>query len=401
MGEISSVEQQALEEFEKRLNVVSAQRFIDELTAPVYVWRQILRKGWLYALTANPGAGKTAIALQMALSFSQGKPLHGNLTMKSRVLYLCGENPEDVRLRFERMLREENISPEDIGDSICFTRRPFAIDHEDHRKDFIEDVFLFGTFDVCVIDTGHAHSLADEENDNRTMHDLAQCMRNLGSAIGNPCVIALMHPVKNATRDNLLPRGGSSFGGTIDGVLCVWREDGVSEMFPHASKFRGMQFDPLRFVLKEVEHPTLKDNFGFAAQTVIAVPEQTQSIQEQRMSEAAELFTLKQEVLAFVRRVIDEGSFVVKDQTSPAARHIFSKSHRDHTAYPQALKGDQGKERKRKLAFQAIEALEADGLLVYESRWIKGREKQRGRDGTKLAYWLPEKPKNEDTDEPY
>jgi hypothetical protein len=381
-------------------NVVSAQNFISELVAPEYVWRQILRKGWLYALTANPGAGKTSIALLMSLKFAQGKPLHGNLTMKSRVLYLCGENPDDVRLRFERMLQEEQISPADIGDSICFTRRPFAIDSATQRQSFIDDVSAFGRFDVCVIDTGHAHSDAEEENDNRAAHDLGQCMRDLGSAIGNPCILALMHPVKNASRDNLLPRGGSAFGGTIDGVLCVWHEDGVSELFAHSSKFRGRQFDPLRFTLKNVDHPTLKDNFGFPANTVIASPEMAQSIVEQRMTEAAEMFTINQEVLEFVRRVIDEGSFVVKEQ-SPAARHIFSKTHREHTHYPKSLQGEQGKDRKRKLAFSAIEALESDGLLVHEVRWIKGRPANRERDNGKLAYWIPNRRESNESDCPF
>jgi hypothetical protein len=381
-------------------NVVSAQNFISELVAPEYVWRQILRKGWLYALTANPGAGKTSIALLMALKFAQGKPLHGNLTMKSRVLYLCGENPDDVRLRFERMLQEEQISPADIGDSICFTRRPFAIDSATQRQSFIDDVSAFGRFDVCVIDTGHAHSDAEEENDNRAMHDLGQCMRDLGSAIGNPCILALMHPVKDAPRDRLLPRGGSAFGGTIDGVLCVWHEGGVAELFAHSSKFRGRQFDPLRFTLKNVDHPTLKDNFGFPANTVIASPELAQSIVEQRMTEATEIFFIKQEVLAFVRRIIDEGNYVSKGQAT-TSKYIFCKEHRTHTAFPKSLSGDHNLTNKKRLAIAAIESLEEDGTLVYEERMRVGHDKSKPKDGIKAAYWISERRRQDDSENPF
>jgi hypothetical protein len=229
-------------------------------------------------MTANPGSGKTSVCLYMSVMMALGKELMGKKTMPCKVLFLCGENPQDVRLRMEVMLLEMGLNVDALDGQIYFTRRPFAIDDKVQLAKFSAEAVAHGPYDLMVIDTGPAHSSADDENDNRAMHELAIAMRDLMEPLGKPCTIALMHPHKSPTKETLLPRGGSAFVGSIDGCLCLWRESGetITELFPHGQKFRGRPFNPMYFELQPIDHPIALDNFGDPIGTVIAVPGEKQ-----------------------------------------------------------------------------------------------------------------------------
>lgn len=250
-------------------NIVAWSEFVQQLGPPDYVVHRVFQRGHLYALTAMWGAGKTAIMITIVIHVAVGRDLHGHRVQQGRVLYLCGENPADVRLRAVAAARELGIDgPLDV----FFTRIPFAIDDPAARKAFIEEVAPFGLFDMAVIDTGPAHSHADDENDNRSSHEFAMSMRELMAPLGNPATVVLMHPPKSATRDTLAPRGGGAFSGSIDGELACWQEPkGVVEFF-HRPKFRGPGFESIFFELRRYVFSDLTDNFEEPATTVVAVP---------------------------------------------------------------------------------------------------------------------------------
>lgn len=250
-------------------NVVPYAEFTRAMEPPNYVWHRVLQKGCLYALTAKWGHGKTALMITVAMHVATGRGLGGHQIEQQKVLYLCGENPDDVKLRTTAAAMKFGIDPGELAQQICFTRRPFALDNEAELRGFVKEACAFGPFGLLVIDTGPAHSSAQEENDNREMHKLAMAMRDLMQPLGSPATVALMHPTKEATRDNLQPRGGGAFSGSIDGELCAWQEHGQVEFF-HRTKFRGPGFDPIRFLLQRFELPGMRDNFGEPVMTVLA-----------------------------------------------------------------------------------------------------------------------------------
>lgn len=251
-------------------NIAPYSVFCANVEAPRYVWHHVLQYGCLYGLTAKWGHGKTAVMLTVALHAATGQVLGRHPVEKCRVLYLCGENPADVQLRAIAIAQHFEISPEDLNAQVYFTRRPFAIDDPRQLKTFLEDAQQYGPFGLVVIDTGPAHSAADEENDNREMHALAMAMRRLMEPLGMPATVALMHPTKEAAKDNLQPRGGGAFSGSIDGELCAWQSDGIIEFF-HRTKFRGPGFAPVFFKLQPYTLPGVLDNFGQPVQTILAV----------------------------------------------------------------------------------------------------------------------------------
>lgn len=251
-------------------NVVPYTEFTSAMEPPSYIWHRVLQKGCLYALTAKWGHGKTAVMITVAMHVATGRELGGHQVKRQRVLYLCGENPADVQLRTTAAALKFGMDPSELAGQIFFTRRPFALDNEVELKRFVQEASAFGPFGMAVIDTGPAHSSAEEENDNREMHKLAMAMRDLMEPLGNPATVALMHPTKEATRDNLQPRGGGAFSGSIDGELCAWQERGQVEFF-HRTKFRGPGFEPMRFNLERFQLPDMEDNFGEPVVTVLAV----------------------------------------------------------------------------------------------------------------------------------
>ena len=86
-------------------------------------------------------------------------------------------------------------------------------------------------------------------------------LRTLVGLPGGPTVVAACHPTKNADPDNLLPRGGGAFVAEVDGNLVCRKEGDVSEMH-WQGKFRGVDFDPAAFQLREVRAQTLRDSKG-------------------------------------------------------------------------------------------------------------------------------------------
>jgi len=251
-------------------NVFSFSDFTSSLKPPVYVWHHVLQMGCLYALTARWGHGKTAIMITVALHVATGKVLGGHATKPARVLYLCGENPEDVRLRARAAALRFGINDAMLATQIYFTQRPVSVDATESLKRFVEEAVAFGPFGLIVIDTGPAHSSVEDEDNNRGMHNLAMAMRDLMEPLGNPATVALMHPTKSATRDTLQPRGGGAFSGSIDGEICAWQEDGKIEFF-HETKFRGPGFKSIWFVLEKYVLPSMEDNFGNEVLTVLAL----------------------------------------------------------------------------------------------------------------------------------
>jgi RecA-family ATPase len=62
-------------------------------------------------LTAQTGAGKTAIAMRWAGHVVCGLPLHGLDVEKGTVLYFAGENTSDIQARWLALTQEMRLDP--------------------------------------------------------------------------------------------------------------------------------------------------------------------------------------------------------------------------------------------------------------------------------------------------
>jgi hypothetical protein len=110
-------------------------------------------------------------------------------------------------------------------------------------------------------------------------------LRSLTTLPGAPCVLALCHPIKNASEPSqLVPRGGGAFLAEIDGNLTAWRHDDDLIEFHHSPfKFRGPGFEPITFRIEKITTTKLVDSKGRLLPTVRAV-----AISEEEEAERAQ-----------------------------------------------------------------------------------------------------------------
>jgi hypothetical protein len=239
--------------------IKSGADFVAGFVPPDYVLVGIVVRRYLYSLTGQTGAGKTAVMLLLAACVAQGKDFAGRITKKARVLYAAAENPDDVRMRWIALAELLNFDPSSV--EVYFTEGRFNIAQMASRLQS-EAEAVGGEFGLVVVDTSPAFFLGDDENNRVQMGAHARMLRSLINVVpGGPAIIANCHPTKNAASDNLLPAGGGTFLNEVDGNLICAKSDSVSELH-WQGKFRGPEFAPMNFLIKTVTVDKVQDSDG-------------------------------------------------------------------------------------------------------------------------------------------
>jgi hypothetical protein len=83
--------------------IIPSKDFIAGFVPPDYLWDGVLRRRFIYSLTARTGDGKTAVALLLSAHVGLGRSFGDRNVEKGRVLYLAGENPDDIQMRWIAM----------------------------------------------------------------------------------------------------------------------------------------------------------------------------------------------------------------------------------------------------------------------------------------------------------
>ncbi len=253
---------------ETAINLIkSSAEFVADFVPPDYLIEGILQRRFCYSLTARTNTGKTAIMLLFAAHVALGRPIGDRNVERGKVLFLSGENPDDVRMRWIAMSQQLDFDIDSI--EVYFIPGTFKISEMKAR--IAAEIEALGEVAFVIVDTSAAYFEGDDENANAQMAAHARLLRSLTELPGGPCVLAACHPPKNAADDNLQPRGGGSFIAEIDGNLIARRNDSAVEIY-WQGKFRGPDFAPLSFQIKTVTHERLKDSKGCLLPTVIACP---------------------------------------------------------------------------------------------------------------------------------
>jgi hypothetical protein len=247
--------------------IVSSADFLAGFVPPDYLIDGILQKRFIYSMTASTGSGKTALALMLSVHVAQGKSIGDIDVEKGRVLYLAGENPDDVRMRWLASAEKMGFDPKTID--VNFLTGVFKI--SEIGKHVYAEVEKIGDVAMVVIDTSAAYYEGDDENANVQMGAHARMLRRLVPLPGQPCVLVCCHPVKNATADNMVPKGGGSFLNEVDGNLTCSKTDSVVTLH-WQGKYRGPDFAPLPFELHTVTTIKLMDSKKRLIPSVVAMP---------------------------------------------------------------------------------------------------------------------------------
>jgi hypothetical protein len=261
------------------IEILSKSDFIKGFVPPDYLVEGMLQRRFIYSLTGQTGHAKTAVALYLAelvSSADHNAKFGAHRVEKGRVLYLVGENPDDVRMRV--IGSDSARRDEPLLDNIYFIPGVFDIDQM--WATIEAEIKANGDASLVIIDTSAAYFLGNEELSNTQMGNYARILRRLTTLTGKPCVLVLCHPIKYVTDPSqLLPRGGGAYLAEMDGNLTLLRtSNDVVEL--HYNKIRGPGFEAMSFKLEPIKSPKLVDQKGHQISTVRAVPI-TQSEEEQ------------------------------------------------------------------------------------------------------------------------
>jgi hypothetical protein len=228
--------------------IKSSAEFLADFIPPDYLIDGLLQRRFIYSMTAPTGSGKTAVALMFAAHTALGRAIGEYGLEGGRVLYFAGENPDDVRMRWLAMADHMDF---DIGkiDVHFLPGTPKLSETTDRIKAEVEKI---GPVVLVIVDTSAAYFEGDDENGNVQAGTHARRLRGLVTLPGGPCVLVPCHPVKNATPDNMQPRGGGAFIAEMDGNLTVSKSDSLVTPAPpgkvsraglRAGSFRSLHGD--------------------------------------------------------------------------------------------------------------------------------------------------------------
>ena len=163
------------------------------------------------------------------------------------------------------------VAPDNLD--VFFLPGSPPISNDEICRKVCDETKRIGPIGLLIVDTSAAYFKGDDENSNAQLGDHARMMRKFTNLPGGPTVIVTCHPVKNADRSNLLPRGGGAFLNEMDGNLVGIREPGRASVEVHwHGKFRSPDFAPLPFKLVTGTTDKLKDSKGRKLWTVTAHP---------------------------------------------------------------------------------------------------------------------------------
>jgi hypothetical protein len=276
--------------------ILDAAEFMATFTNPDYLIDGIVQRGRVHALTSMTGHGKTALALLLGCSIAMHWDIGNIEVAQGEVIFLAGENPDDLCGRFFAACQHYEINPNDLPIRVIPGNFPMDADAADALKKRINETRRPPA--LIIADSAAAYFQGDDENQNVQMGAFARNFRVLTECEGKPAVLILCHPVKNPGKDNLIPRGGGAFLNEIDVNLTLWADAQDTTTLHWHGKIRGADFQPVNFALKQVKIMEKTDAKGRPFVSIVAAL-QTEEQADKTIGQAT---TDENTVLEWLRR---------------------------------------------------------------------------------------------------
>lgn len=265
-------ERKVLEEAGIRRTIPIA-RFLQTARPPEFLVDRMIQRGRLHTLTARTFHGKTTTMCYLMLCVADfAMQFSGLHTEQGRAVLLAGENPDDTATKLQVACDYWKLNPATLRIDII----PGAFDLAGNIDAVLAEIARGGSAALIVPDTSSAYRVDPDEDDNQAAKNWAQNLRKLVDLPGKPTVVTPTHPVKNAAKDNLLPRGGSGFLNEVDSNLALWCDNLLAAKptveLHWQGKHRGPNFDPIRLEMIDQPHPTFTFHDGSPVPLKVAIP---------------------------------------------------------------------------------------------------------------------------------
>jgi len=311
---------------DERVTVGGIFELADQMPDANFVIEPCFIRGQMTTLTARPGAGKSTVCFSICMHYCLELAL-GVLAPQASGLcyYVSVEDLHGTKLRAQA--ERARMKLPSTQRAIVDSRLRWVHVVESMTPALIADAILRDAgdeaIDLLFVDTGVALFTGDDENGNTQLQAFAtECRKHFSTLPGNPCIVLMWHPVKGASADNLQPRGASSFIGTIDANLTLWRDD--DRITLGYTKLRGPHFDPIEFVLELV---SLELDNGKVWDVPVARPIAGEKLEERhdagRVKREAILVAMDSPGETLPLRRIAEIALGSADKASTARRHLI------------------------------------------------------------------------------
>jgi hypothetical protein len=225
----------------KYLGIETSKDFLARFRPAEYTVDGVLQTGMTYALTGYTGHGKSSAALFLCLCILLGKDFGGHEVVPGAVLFLAGENPDNVMAQWHALCDYHNVDP--VQPNMHWHYGYFDI--KTSVAELREEAEKVPNLRLIVADTLQAFFAGESNNDNVQMMESARGFRSLGRIDTKPTILIPAHPAgKKPDRTMLVPRGGGAFLNEIDGNFTIWNDDEGTLNWSWHGKLRGAPFDP-------------------------------------------------------------------------------------------------------------------------------------------------------------
>ncbi len=250
-----------------RLDFAHATQRLDDFLVPstpaTPIVQHLLYAGYVTEFVSQPGVGKTALAVTLAVHVAAGKHLYTyphdysnpdpevgifKRVVQGQVLYIAAENPEDARQHMRAACIGMRIDPARVGAALRILTQPPEVLQSESQASFrryVAEQGLAGFNPTLVIwDTRMASSGGTDENDSSEAQEF---MNTIRSFYPSAAMAIISHPTKYRVQgDQTGSRGSGAYRAAVDRLnyLDVERSEGnvaIIRVSYDQTKTRGNQ----------------------------------------------------------------------------------------------------------------------------------------------------------------
>lgn len=195
---------------------VSISSFLEDVEPIQWLIEDVLDRGTLAALVAQPSRFKSFVALSMACSISTGTPWMGRPTTQGPVVLLAGEGLQGIKSRTRAWFDHHGI--DEATSQLMITKGTFAAQDETQMGCYISSVeevlktnAVSQSPSLIIVDTYSRYAASLDENSASETAGMIAQLNRLQSRFG--ATVLVVHHVSKATGD---ARGSSAFVGALD-----------------------------------------------------------------------------------------------------------------------------------------------------------------------------------------
>lgn len=258
--------------------IVSFDQLLEHQDPPAWLIKNVLLEHGTTTLFAESGAGKSFVAIDMALHIAAGKEWQGHKTKVGHVAYIAAEGVDGFTYRVKAWVNHHKVRPAE-GGSFHVITKGFAINEPNELEQLLEQLdSLPNQPNLIIIDT-LARNFTGDEN-----HATAMGLFIRGADVMRDryhCNVLTIHHAGKGDLDSA--RGSTALKGAMDRELKLLKKDGYKVLSDGKVK-DGKEGHLLTFELVDVDTGVIDEDGESVSSAVISAVNATSGREAKRLS---------------------------------------------------------------------------------------------------------------------